>query len=80
PVAGCVSLDPGVLVSTTPAPVFASVGLTFAVAELNGLEALDAARPNLAGFQAAAGGQTTSGHDFSLFVYVRAAENPWNIR
>jgi trans-2,3-dihydro-3-hydroxyanthranilate isomerase len=79
-VAGCVSLDPGVIVSTTHAPVFASVGLNFAVAELNGLEALAAARPNLAGFQAAAGRQTTSGHDFSLFLYVKTAENPWNIR
>ncbi|MHC2574337.1 PhzF family phenazine biosynthesis protein [Rhizobium leguminosarum] len=73
-VAGCVSLDPGVIVSTTHAPVFASVGLNFAIAELNGLEALAAARPNLAGFQAAAGHQATSGHDFSLFLYVRTAE------
>ncbi|MCW1408018.1 PhzF family phenazine biosynthesis protein [Rhizobium sp. 1AS11] len=79
-IAGCVSLDPGVIVDTSHAPVFASVGLNFAVAEVNGLEALAAARPNLAGFQAAAGRQTTSGHDFSLFLYVRTAENPWNIR
>ncbi|NKN00220.1 PhzF family phenazine biosynthesis protein [Rhizobium leguminosarum] len=79
-IAGCVSLDPGVIVSTTHAPVFASVGLNFAVAEVNGLEALAAVRPNLAGFQAAAGRQATSGHDFSLFLYVRTAENPWNIR
>ncbi|MBX4938375.1 PhzF family phenazine biosynthesis protein [Rhizobium binae] len=79
-VAHCISLDPGVIVATTHAPVFASVGLNFAVAELKGLEALAAARPNLAGFQAAAGRQTTSGHDFSLFVYARSAENPWNIR
>ncbi|MEI1249177.1 PhzF family phenazine biosynthesis protein [Rhizobium aouanii] len=79
-IAGCVSLDAGVIVSTTHAPAFASVGLNFAVAEVNGLEALAAVRPNLAGFQAAAGHQTTSGHDFSLFLYVRTAENPWNIR
>ncbi|MBB4439815.1 MULTISPECIES: PhzF family phenazine biosynthesis protein [Rhizobium] len=79
-IAGCVSLDPGVIVDTSHAPVFASVGLNFAIAELNGLEALAGARPNLAGFQAAAGRQTTSGHDFSLFLYVRTAENPWNIR
>ncbi|MCW1752499.1 PhzF family phenazine biosynthesis protein [Rhizobium acaciae] len=79
-ITGCVSLDPGVIVDTTHAPVFASVGLNFAVAEVNGLEALATARPNLAGFQAAAGRQTTSGHDFSLFLYVRTAENPWNIR
>jgi trans-2,3-dihydro-3-hydroxyanthranilate isomerase len=79
-IARCVTLDPGVIVTTTHAPVFASVGLNFAVAELNGLEALAAARPNLAGFQAAAGHQATSGHDFSLFLYVRASEDPWHIR
>ena len=39
--------------------------------KLDELEALATARPNLAGFQAAAGRQTTSGHDFSLFLYVR---------
>lgn len=79
-IARCVTLDPGVIVTSTHAPVFASVGLNFAVAELSGLEALAAARPNLAGSQAAAGRQTTSGHDFSLFLYVRTSENPWNIR
>ncbi|OWV66362.1 PhzF family phenazine biosynthesis protein [Rhizobium sp. R339] len=79
-IAGCISLDPVAVVTTTHAPVFASVGLNFAVAELNGLETLAAARPNLAGFQAAAGRQTTSGHDFSLFVYVRTPEDPWTIR
>ncbi|PDT11841.1 PhzF family phenazine biosynthesis protein [Rhizobium sp. M1] len=79
-VARCISLDPRVIVSTTHAPVFASVGLNFAVAELKGLETLAAARPNLAGFQAAAGRQTTSGHDFSLFVYARTSDDPWHIR
>ena len=79
-IARCISLEPGAIVTTTHAPVFASVGLNFAVAEVSGLEALAAARPNLAGFQAAAGRQTTSGHDFSLFVYARTSENPWQIR
>ncbi|MBB3646823.1 trans-2,3-dihydro-3-hydroxyanthranilate isomerase [Rhizobium sp. BK619] len=79
-IARCISLEPGAIVTTNHAPVFASVGLNFAVAEVSGLEALAAARPNLAGFQAAAGRQTTSGHDFSLFVYARTSENPWHIR
>ncbi|ACI56510.1 phenazine biosynthesis protein PhzF family [Rhizobium leguminosarum bv. trifolii WSM2304] len=79
-IARCIGLEPSVIVKTTHAPVFASVGLNFAVAEVSGLEALAAARPNLAGFQAAAGRQTTSGHDFSLFVYARTSENPWHIR
>ncbi|WP_434711409.1 PhzF family phenazine biosynthesis protein [Rhizobium sp. YTUHZ045] len=79
-IARCIGLEPGAIVKTNHAPVFASVGLNFAIAELSGLEALAAARPDLAGFQAAAGHQTTSGHDFSLFVYVRTSEDPWNIR
>jgi trans-2,3-dihydro-3-hydroxyanthranilate isomerase len=79
-IARCVSIDPGAIIRTTHAPVFVSVGLNFAVAQLNGLEALAAARPDLAGFQAAAGRQTTSGHDFSLFLYVRTSDDPWNIR
>jgi len=79
-VARCISIDPGAIIKTTHAPVFVSVGLTFAVAELNGLEALAAASPNLAGFQAAAGRQATNGHDFSLFLYVRTSGDPWNIR
>jgi len=79
-IARCVSLESRAVVTTTHAPVFASVGLNFAIAEVGGLEALAAARPNLAGFQAAAGRQTTSGHDFSLFVYARTSENPWHIR
>ncbi|KPH06025.1 PhzF family phenazine biosynthesis protein [Rhizobium acidisoli] len=79
-IARCISLEPGAVVTTTHAPIFTSVGLNFAVAEVSGLEALAAARPNLAGFQAAAGRQTTSGHDFSLFVYARTSENPWHIR
>ncbi|GGD86010.1 MULTISPECIES: PhzF family phenazine biosynthesis protein [Rhizobium] len=79
-IARCVSIDPSVIVSTTHAPVFASVGLNFAVSELNGLEALAAARPDLAGFQGAAGRQATNGHDFSLFLYVRTSDDPWHIR
>ncbi|WP_064683316.1 PhzF family phenazine biosynthesis protein [Rhizobium bangladeshense] len=79
-IARCISLDPGVIVSTTHAPVFVSVGLNFAVAELKELETLATARPNLAGFQAAAGRQTTNGHDFSLFVYARTSDDPWHIR
>ncbi|EJZ18404.1 PhzF family phenazine biosynthesis protein [Rhizobium sp. Pop5] len=79
-IARCITLDPGAVIATTHAPVFASVGLNFAVAELDGLDSLAAARPNLAGFHEAAGRQVTSGHDFSLFVYVRTTEDPWNIR
>lgn len=78
-IASCVSIDPASIRRSTHAPVFVSVGLNFAVAELESLEALAAASPNLNGFQAAA--KTTAGsHDFSLFLYVRPAATPWKIR
>ncbi|MBB3658090.1 trans-2,3-dihydro-3-hydroxyanthranilate isomerase [Rhizobium sp. BK650] len=78
-IAGCVSIDPAAIRKSTHAPVFASVGLNFAVAELESLEALAAASPSLNGFQAAAK-TATCNHDFSLFLYVRPAATPWNIR
>ena len=78
-IANCVSIDPASIRKNTHAPVFASVGLNFAVAELESLEALAAASPNLNGFQAAAK-TTTGSHDFSLFLYVRPAATPWKIR
>lgn len=79
-VARCASIDVGAISTETHAPVFASVGLNFAVAELVNLEALAAASPNLSAFQAAAGGQATTGHDFSLFLYVRSPDDPWKVR
>lgn len=79
-VARCASIDAGAISTKTHAPVFASVGLNFAVAELAGLEALAAASPNLAGFQKAAGDQPSNGHDFSLFLYVRSPDDPWKVR
>ncbi|XAZ22823.1 PhzF family phenazine biosynthesis protein [Sinorhizobium sp. B11] len=78
-IADCVSIDPSSIRKNMHAPVFASVGLNFAVAELESLEALAAASPNLNGFQAAARGVAGS-HDFSLFLYVRPTATPWNIR
>lgn len=78
-IANCVSIDPASIRKSAHAPVFVSVGLTFAVAELGSLEALAAASPNLNAFQAAA--KTAGGsHDFSLFLYVRSAATPWSIR
>lgn len=79
-IARCIGIDSGKIVKSNHRPVFVSVGLSFAVAELDGLETLGAARPNLAHFQEAAGPTAEGNHDFSLFVYVRAPEKPWNIR
>jgi trans-2,3-dihydro-3-hydroxyanthranilate isomerase len=78
-IANCVSIAPAAIRKNTHAPLFVSVGLKFAVAELENLEALAAASPNLNGFQAAAKGGTGN-HDFSLFLYVRSAATPWKIR
>jgi trans-2,3-dihydro-3-hydroxyanthranilate isomerase len=79
-IARCVAIDAGAIVRTTHPPAFVSVGLTFAVAELDGLEALAATRPNLAYFQEAAGPSAEGNHDFSLFLYVRSPDRRWNIR
>lgn len=76
----CASLTASDIVTTTHAPSFASVGLPFAVAQLTGLDALAAARPNITAFHEAAGRHRQVGADFSLFLYVRSAEEPWTIR
>lgn len=79
-IARCASIATSAVKTSTHAPVFVSVGLAFAVAELDGLEALAAARPNLAQFQEAIGSHPTGNHDLSLFLYVRSPEQPWHIR
>ncbi|TCU15707.1 PhzF family phenazine biosynthesis protein [Rhizobium sullae] len=79
-VARCIGIDSHAILNSTHQPVFVSVGLSFAVAELDGLASLGAARPNLRHFQDAAGPNAEGNHDFSLFVYARSPEEPWTIR
>ncbi|WFU08137.1 PhzF family phenazine biosynthesis protein [Rhizobium sp. CB3090] len=79
-VARCVQLDPASIRHTTHAPTFASVGLLFAFAEVDGLETLGKARPNAAAFAEAAARHEDEKTDFSLFLYTRLAENPQHIR
>jgi trans-2,3-dihydro-3-hydroxyanthranilate isomerase len=79
-IARCIGINSQTIVKSTHRPVFVSVGLSFAVAELGGLETLGAARPNLKHFQETAGPAAEGNHDFSLFVYVRSPEKPWDIR
>ncbi|MDI7860559.1 PhzF family phenazine biosynthesis protein [Rhizobiaceae bacterium n13] len=79
-IAACASIDPAKVVTTRHAPIIASVGLAFAVAELDSLEALAAARPNVSVFADAASLHPRSGGDFSLFLYVRPVERPWSLR
>ncbi|AYG67239.1 MULTISPECIES: PhzF family phenazine biosynthesis protein [unclassified Rhizobium] len=79
-IARCVQIDPQAIRKTTHAPTFASVGLPFAFAELDSLGVLGKARPNAAVFAEAAARHKEDKTGFSLFLYVRSAENPWHIR
>jgi len=79
-IARCVQIEPQSIRRTTHAPTFASVGLPFAFAEVDGLEALGNAWPNAAVFSEAAAQHKEDKTGFSLFLYTRSAENPWHIR
>ncbi len=79
-IARCVQIDLRSILRATHAPTFASVGLPFAFAELDGLDTLGKARPNAAVFAEAAKRHKEDKTGFSLFLYTRSAENPWHIR
>ena len=79
-IADCISVDAKHVRTTAHGPVFASVGLAFAIAELDGLEALAAARPNITTFRKAAAKHQGTDGDFPIFLYVRSQEEPWNLR
>ncbi len=79
-VARCASIEESDVLTRSQPPVIGSVGLPFALVELQTLEALGKARPNLAAFHEAATLHPRAGGDFSLFLYVRSLENPWHIR
>jgi trans-2,3-dihydro-3-hydroxyanthranilate isomerase len=69
-VAACVSLDARDVAVDTHLPRRVSVGLAFTVAELAAREALARARPNPAGFEAAAHAFPDPQMQFALFLYV----------
>jgi trans-2,3-dihydro-3-hydroxyanthranilate isomerase len=73
-VAACASLDIADLQQGGMAPVMASVGLAFALAELASLDALARARPNEAAFAAAERRYPNDDDRFSLFVFHRLSE------
>jgi trans-2,3-dihydro-3-hydroxyanthranilate isomerase len=79
-ISDCISIDAKHVRTTAHRPVFASVGLAFAIAELDGLEALAAARPNITAFHKAAAKHQGADGDFPIFLYVRSQEEPWNLR
>lgn len=79
-ISACASIRPTDVRIAAHRPVVASVGLPFAIAELENLDALASARPNISAFHEAAARHPRSGGDFSLFLYVRDSQDPWRIR
>jgi len=79
-VADCLSLDASHIRTENHAPLYASVGLAFVFAELDGLDSLGRAQPDLAAFRKALDKYPGEGLDFPIFLYVRDAARPWHIR
>lgn len=79
-IARCVSISPDGIRTDHHAPVFASVGLAFVLAELHDLEALGHARPDLAAYREAAAQHPGEGLGVAIFLYVRDASRPWQLR
>lgn len=79
-IAACASIKATDVTVRTHAPMQASVGLAFALAELSSHDALGRSRPNIAAFHEAVARHPRSGKDFSLFLYVRDSEDPRKIR
>lgn len=79
-IAACASIEVSDIRLETHRPVIASVGLAFAVAEVNDLDALARACPNTAAFATADKRFSRQDDQFALFLYCRMAENPWQIR
>ena len=79
-VAACASLQPEDVSERTHPPVRVSVGLAFAVAELSDIGILSNARPNVSAFHEANARYPLADDSFSLFLYARTPERPWQIR
>jgi len=75
-VAAAVSLAPADILTTVHAPQVASVGLPFVIAELRDADALQRARPDLAGFERLlAGGAGTGDVHLYVHVYARSSDD-----
>lgn len=79
-VARCVAIDTANVRTDRHEPVFASVGLGFVLAELDRLDALGRALPDLATFREAVARHPGDGLGFSVFLYVRDPSRPDHIR
>ncbi len=71
-VARCAGIDVSAVVTTRHAPVYASVGLPFVMAELASLEALSGASPDIAAF-------ARESADFALHLYVPDVGKPTDV-
>ncbi|AFL53757.1 trans-2,3-dihydro-3-hydroxyanthranilate isomerase [Sinorhizobium fredii] len=78
-IASCASLQ-AQDVSERGHPVRISVGLAFAVAELSDVDTLSRARPNVSAFHEANARYPLAEDSFSLYLYARTPERPWQIR
>ncbi len=79
-IARCASLNTAAIRTASHAPVIASVGLPFAIAELVDLDELGRACPNTAAFAEAGRRYSPDDEQFALFLYTRSPENPWHLR
>jgi trans-2,3-dihydro-3-hydroxyanthranilate isomerase len=80
-VARCASINSASLRLNTHPPRFVSVGLPFVVAEVDSLDTLAGAHPNVTVFAEAVGRlPERTPTDFSLFLYARDMQQPWAIR
>jgi trans-2,3-dihydro-3-hydroxyanthranilate isomerase len=75
-VAACASLHPQEIERRLHPPIFAGVGIDFAIVELASREALARASPDLAAFREAAQRFPAIGNQFLLHLYVRDAADP----
>lgn len=79
-IARCASIGSDAVTTAVHQPVFVSVGLPFAVAQLTGPQALSSAKPDTAAFETANALFPQQEDRFSLFLYARTADRPWQIR
>ena len=74
-VAACAGLEVEDIATTAHTPLIASVGMPFAIAEVDGIGALARATPDLAAFRAAAAHFGAETEGFKLLLYAARAGN-----
>ena len=79
-IAACASLGSQTLSDVSHPPLALSVGLPFAFAEVKDVATLARARPNVSAFHEANVRYPIAEDSFSLFLYARRPERPWEIR